>query len=116
MAVRAFTNYAFPLTHVELENAFSLIDVLQWGTLPKVFELTEPEARNAYLRSYSLNYVTTEIQAEQWVRKIEPFRKFLPIAAQMNGKILNYAKIAREVGVDTTTIISYFDILEVSAQ
>ncbi|TWW09175.1 ATPase [Planctomyces bekefii] len=112
LAGRAFTNYAFPLTHVELENAFSLIDVLQWGTLPKVFELTEPEARNAYLRSYSLNYVTTEIQAEQWVRKIEPFRKFLPIAAQMNGKILNYAKIAREVGVDTTTIISYFDILE----
>jgi predicted AAA+ superfamily ATPase len=112
LAGRAFTNYFFPLTHIELEDVFSLSDVLQWGSLPKIFELTAEDARNAYLRSYSLNYVTTEIQAEQWVRKIEPFRKFLPIAAQMNGKILNYAKIARDVGVDTTTIIAYFDILE----
>jgi len=112
LAGRAFTNYAFPLTHIELGEDFSLQDVLQWGSLPKLFSLTTDDARAAYLRSYGLNYVTTEVQAEQWVRKIEPFRKFLPIAAQMNGKILNYAKIARDVGVDTTTVISYFDILE----
>ena len=100
------------MTHLELGEVFSLQDVLQWGSLPKIFDLENDNARAAYLRSYGLNYVTTEIQAEQWVRKIEPFRKFLPIAAQMNGKILNYSKIARDVGVDTTTIISYFDILE----
>lgn len=112
LAGRAFTNYAYPLTHVELGESFSLQDVLQWGSLPKIFDGTTDDARAAYLRSYGLNYVATEIQAEQWVRKIEPFRKFLPVAAQMNGKILNYAKIGRDVGVDTTTIISYFDILE----
>jgi predicted AAA+ superfamily ATPase len=112
LAGRAFTNYAFPLTHYELGDHFKLTDILQWGSLPKIFSLTTDDSRAAYLRSYALNYVTTEIQAEQWVRKIEPFRKFLPIAAQMNGKILNYAKIAREVGVDVTTVISYFDILE----
>ena len=112
LAGRAFTNYSFPLTYVELGEAFSLESVLQWGSLPKIFDLTSDEARAAYLRSYSLNYITTEIQAEQWVRKIEPFRKFLPVAAQMNGKILNYAKIARDIGVDTTTVISYFEILE----
>lgn len=112
LAGRAFTNYSFPLTHKELQFKFKLSDVLQWGSLPKIFSFTTDESRAAYLRSYALNYVSTEVQAEQWVRKIEPFRKFLPIAAQMNGKILNYAKIAREVGVDTTTVISYFDILE----
>ena len=112
LAGRAFTNQAYPLTHLEFGEVFSLQDVLQWGSLPKIFDLENDNARAAYLRSYGLNYVTTEIQAEQWVRKIEPFRKFLPIAAQMNGKILNYSKIARDVGVDTTTIISYFDILE----
>lgn len=112
LAGRAFTNYCFPLTHLELGNQFSLPDILKWGSLPRVLDLQEPLAKSAYLRSYALNYVTTEVQAEQWVRNIEPFRRFLPIAAQMNGKILNYAKIARDVGVDTSTIISYFDILE----
>jgi predicted AAA+ superfamily ATPase len=112
LAGRAFTNHSFPLTHIELAETFDLRECLQWGSLPKIFELQNAQEKSAYLRSYGLNYISTEIQAEQWVRKIEPFRKFLPIAAQMNGKILNYAKIAREIGVDTTTVISYFDILE----
>lgn len=112
LAGRAFMNYAYPLTYLEMGDAFELREILQWGSLPKIFELKSDQEKAAFLRSYGLNYVTTEIQAEQWVRKIEPFRKFLPIAAQMNGKILNYAKFARDVGVDTTTIISYFDILE----
>ena len=112
LAGRAFTNLLFPITHVEMEDRFGLTEVLEWGSLPKIFNTTSDEVRAEFLRSYGLNYISTEIQAEQWVRKIEPFRKFLPIAAQMNGKILNYAKIARDVGVDTTTIISYFDILE----
>jgi predicted AAA+ superfamily ATPase len=112
LAGRAFMNFAYPLTYLELGPEFVLTDILQWGSLPKIFELKSTQEKAAYLRSYGLNYVTTEIQAEQWVRKIEPFRKFLPVAAQMNGGILNYAKIARDVGVDTTTIISYFDILE----
>ena len=112
LAGRAFTNYLYPLTSSELGEAFDLDEILQWGSLPKIFSNSSPAARAEYLRAYVLNFITYEIQAEQWVRKLEPFRKFLPIAGQMNGKVLNYAKIARELGVDTTTVISYFDILE----
>ena len=53
-----------------------------------------------------------EVQAEQWVRNLDPFRKFLGIAAQANGKILNYTNIAKDVGVSAPTVHSYFDILE----
>ena len=49
---------------------------------------------------------------EQIVRKIFPFRKFLEVAAQMNAKIINYSKIARDIGVDTTTVQNYYSILE----
>ncbi|MFM8316469.1 MAG: ATP-binding protein, partial [Deltaproteobacteria bacterium] len=49
---------------------------------------------------------------EQWVRNLEPFRKFLSVAAQMNGKILNKSKIAKEVGCDDVTVANYFEILE----
>ena len=112
LAGRAFTNHLFPLTHIELGVRFDLDDVLAYGSLPKIFTNQSPVVRAEYLRAYGLNYVQYEIQAEQWVRKLEPFRKFLPVAAQMNGKLINYSKIAREVGVDVTTVMSYFEILE----
>ena len=46
------------------------------------------------------------------IRKLQPFRRFLEVAAQCNGKIINYANIARDVGVDGKTIKEYFFILE----
>ncbi|MBI2346064.1 MAG: ATP-binding protein [Deltaproteobacteria bacterium] len=46
------------------------------------------------------------------VRKLDPFRRFLEIAAQTNGEIINYTNIARDVGADTKTVQSYFQILE----
>lgn len=112
LAGRAFTNHLFPLTHREIGAQFNLDESLAWGSLPKIYADSDPTTRAEYLRSYGLNYVKNEVQAEQWVRKIEPFRKFLPIAAQMNGKILNFSRIAREVGVDVTTVMAYFEILE----
>lgn len=112
LAGRAFTYSMFPLTHLELGEAFKLSDVLQWGTLPKIYSISTDELKMDYLRTYALSYISSEVQAEQWVRKLEPFRKFLPIAAQMNGKIINYSSIASDIGVDSTTVKSYFDILQ----
>jgi predicted AAA+ superfamily ATPase len=59
-----------------------------------------------------LTYIRTEIQEEQWVRKIDPFRRFIAVAAQMNGNVVNYSSIARDVGVDPVTVQSYYEILE----
>ncbi len=87
-------------------------EVLEGGTLPEAVLANSEEERRAYLRSYALNYIKHEIQAEQWVRNLEPFRRFLGIAAQMNGKVLNYSAIARDVGVESNTVQSYFEILE----
>lgn len=49
---------------------------------------------------------------EQAVRNLDPFRRVLDVAAQCNGKIINYSNIARDVGVDDKTIKSYYGILE----
>ena len=89
-----------------------LLSLLEFGSLPKLLHLKNESDKIDYLRSYTSNYVQQEIQAEQWVRKLDPFRRFLPIAAQMNGKVLNYSLIARDVGADASTIKSYYEILE----
>ncbi|MEZ4753022.1 MAG: ATP-binding protein [Bdellovibrionota bacterium] len=112
LAGRAFVYYLFPLTHSELDQTFNLTEVLQWGSLPKLLELKTPEEKQMYLKTYVNTYIKEEIAEEQVVRKLDPFRKFLQIAAQMSGQIINYSKIGREVGVDTKTVQSYFKILE----
>ena len=112
LAGRALTQFMFPFTSQELGAQFDLDRTLMYGALPEVVTECEIETRKAFLRSYALNYLKLEIQLEQWVRNLDPFRKFLQIAAQMNGKILNYSSIAREVGVEANTIQNYFEILE----
>ncbi len=39
------------------------------------------------------------------------FRAFLPVAAQMNTEILNYNKIAFDVGISPVTVQRYFNLL-----
>jgi predicted AAA+ superfamily ATPase len=102
----------FPLTHQELTDQFDLQNYLHWGGLPHIHNLSNISDKNKYLESYVLNYLNEEIRLEQIIRKLDPFRNFLEIAGQMSGKIINYKKIANEIGVDTKTIISYFQILQ----
>ena len=111
LAGRAFLNNMYPLTHLELANEFKLIDILHWGSLPKTVNSTG-EQKAAFLRSYIQVYLKEEILIEQIIRELEPFRNFLEVAAQMNGKITNFTKIAREVGVDPKTVENYYSILE----
>jgi predicted AAA+ superfamily ATPase len=112
LAGRAFVHALYPLTFSELGKAFDLQEVLQWGSLPAVFQLNSREEKRRYLRAYALTYLKEEIFAEQIVRRLEPFRHFLEVAAQCNGQILNYSKIAGDIGVDTKTVQSFFSILE----
>lgn len=111
LAGRAFTFSLFPLTHIELGQDFNLIRALEIGTLPKLLHYTDLLDATRFLKSYVRTYLKEEIIAEQVVRKIEPFQDFLEVAAQMNGKIINFSKIADDVGVDEKTIKTYYDIL-----
>jgi uncharacterized protein len=80
--------------------------------LPKIYSLSNDEEKKLFLQSYAQTYLREEIQIEQLVRKLNPFRSFLEIAAQMNGKIINFKKIARDIGVGDTTVKDYYSILE----
>ena len=112
LAGRAFVYNLYPLTVPELQDAFVLDDALRWGTLPRIYSLAGREEKHAYLRAYALTYLKEEIVAEQIIRRLDPFREFLEVAALSSGTIINYANIARDVGADPKTIVSYFSILE----
>ncbi|NBX68188.1 MAG: ATP-binding protein [Proteobacteria bacterium] len=112
LAGRGVTKNLFPLTQLELADAFDLDSALAWGTLPKIFSLKNDEERMEFLQSYALTYLKEEIQLEQLVRNLDPFRRFLEVAAQSDGKVVNYLNIARDTGTDSKTVKSYYEILE----
>ncbi len=112
LAGRAFVYQLFPFTSFELRDRFILSDALTFGTLPKLLSLSTDAEKKKYLESYAMMYIKEEIVAEQIVRKLTPFRRFLQVSAQMSGKCINYSALGRDVGADTKTVISYFDILE----
>ena len=63
--------------------------------LPGVHQLPSEQEKQLFLQSYSLTYLKEEIWAEQIVKNLDPFRKFLEVAAQCHGKIINHLNISR---------------------
>lgn len=112
LAGRAFVYHLFPFSFLELAERFNLDQTLRWGLLPKIEYLPTEEEKLRFLHAYAHTYLKEEIWGEQIVKALDPFRRFLEVSAQCNGKIINYANIARDVGVDEKTIKNYFAILE----
>ncbi len=112
LAGRAFTCNLHPLTSFELNEKFNLQEALEWGLLPKIYKLKTNKFKTQFLQSYAHTYLKEEIWAEQFIKDLDAFRHFLEVAAQMNGKIINFSKLSRDVGVDDKTIKQYFSILE----
>lgn len=112
LAGRAFVFHLFPLTSVELADDFDLDRALQWGTLPQLLSYQSDMERQEFLHAYAHTYLKEEIWGEHIIRKLDPFRRFLEVAAQNNGKIINFNNIAKDVGIDDKTIRSYYQILE----
>ena len=104
-----------PLTRAELGSLFDVAQACHYGTLPKTAEyLLEGDAEEArsLLRSYTTTYIKEEIQAEALTRHVGAFHRFLNVAAQSNGQVIEFASISRECSVPSSTVKEYYSILE----
>lgn len=105
---RAWKRHMTPLTSREV-SAFDPVKVVLSGLLPPHYLSETPEEE---LRAYVSDYLKEEIAAEALTQNIPAFSEFLRVAALTNGELLNYANVAREVGVSPKILRTYFDILE----
>ncbi len=105
---RAVSCRLFPFVTAELPD-FDLERALQYGTVPRHYLSDRPEL---LLRAYVDNYLKEEIIDEAITRNIPSFAHFLHTVALTHGQLLNYANVAREVGVSPSTVRGYFQILE----
>lgn len=100
------------MTHIELGGRFSLDKALNLGTLPSVYLSENEDGARHTLKAYVETYLKEEIQEEAIVRNLSGFLRFLLLAGDENGNIINYSNIARETGTSYHTVKEYFQILE----
>ena len=112
---RALDLKLHPLTSEEIGERFNINLALQYGTLPKLTQLVlenqKAEAKEL-LRSYYTTYIKEEIQAEALTRNVGAFQRFLNVAAQENGQVIEFQNISRECAVAASTVKEYYSILE----
>jgi len=109
LAGRALTLSMESFSAAELGAAFDPDRAVEWGLLP--FVHNEPEAAADILSAYVSTYLKEELQAEGLIRNVPPFVRFLAVAGQFNGQIVNAQNIAREASVARSTVDTYFAIL-----
>lgn len=109
LAGRALQKNLEGFTAAELGQEWDCAHALDWGSLPMVWNArpNAPEILDAHLHTY----LREEIKEEGIVRQYPPFVRFLTIAAQMNGQIVNGSNIAREAAVPRASVDGYFSIL-----
>ncbi|MEW6185143.1 MAG: ATP-binding protein [Thermodesulfobacteriota bacterium] len=111
LAGRAVQRNLFPYVHEEIAESFSLPEVLQFGTLPGVYD-RKGEDKIDILHAYTETYLKEEILAEGVVRNLGGFSRFLDLAASQSGDLLSYNSIGRECHIPARTVQAYFEILE----
>ena len=109
LAGRALYKKMYPFLPVELGSAFNLENVLNYGSIPLVWNAP---GKKETLKAYVQMYLKEEIKAEALVRNLPGFVRFLPIAALLHGQTLNVSGAARNAGIPRTTLNGYIEILE----
>ena len=112
---RALDLKLHPLTADEIGERFNINLALQYGTLPRLTQLlleSQTNEAKELLRSYYTTYIKEEIQAEALTRNVGAFQRFLNVAIQGNGQVIEFQNISRECAVAASTVKEYYSILE----
>jgi predicted AAA+ superfamily ATPase len=110
LAGRALTLAMENYSAFELKDAFNLEFAMDWGMLPFVW--TDPAAAADILAAYVHTYLKEELQAEGIIRSVPPFLRFLAVAGQLNGQVVNAQNISRDAAVARSTVDTYFSVLQ----
>ena len=96
------------LTVKEIGDDLDFLKLLNNGYLPVVYQSDNPMR---LLNSYVSQYLKEEIAAEGLVRNLPAFSDFLNFAALSDTELVNYSTIARDIGISSSAVRGYFDIL-----
>jgi predicted AAA+ superfamily ATPase len=105
---RAWRSMFVPFCYPELKE-LNWSRIFNNGLVPSHYFSDAPDRS---LAAYLYDYVLTEVQVEANIRKRDSFSRFLDVLGFAQGEMLSYTNIARDCGVDSKTVRTYFEILE----
>lgn len=94
------------------ENTDSLFEKIFNGGMPDI--ITNSVERNNYFSSYVNTYIERDVKQLLNVGKTIQFYNFMQYIAVRTAQELNYATIAKEIGIDSKTVKKWISILETS--
>jgi predicted AAA+ superfamily ATPase len=109
---RIFTYYLGPVVCGEVGYRLDARRALATGCLPGILTDDDRASREKTLRSYAATYLKEEVQAENLVRNLEGFARFLHVAAEWAGQFLDLSKMAAAAQVARQSALRYFEVLE----
>lgn len=82
------------------------------STFPKLYSITDLDARAVYLSSYLQTYVERDIRELLGIQKRREFELFLKFCALRTGQVINYDSLAKDAGVSPATAKEWLSLLE----
>jgi predicted AAA+ superfamily ATPase len=103
--------YTSGLSYLKIKDTTDISTVLQYGLLPKNFNLHNSVDKSRYLKSFVENYINDELIEKSKIRNLVAFHLFLPLAVETVGTKLNYTRLSQQINVDYKTIQNFYDLL-----
>ena len=101
-----------PIVASECDYALDTRRALSHGTLPAMLTSDRPQGVPKILRTYAATYLREEVQAESLTRNLEGFARFLHIAAERAGQLLDLSKLASTAVIARQSAVRFLEILE----
>lgn len=101
-----------PFTVKELAGRIPWLQRWWWGGLPPVYNLRREDRRTAWLESYIARLLERELPQMGVRVPAARLYKLWSMLTHVHGQLLNVSMLAKSLGLSTTTINNYLDILE----
>lgn len=111
LAGRVYMLELLPFSQKELSVANWRQAIIKGG-YPRLHD--QDIAPNDFFPNYIQTYIERDIRSILHVQDLMVFKKFIFILAHHVGQLLNFNKLAKDVGVDSKTLQRWFSVLEAS--
>lgn len=83
------------------------------GGYPEAIRRTAPRRRAQFFKSYLDDIMSRDVHQVADIQRIADMRRLMAILAAQSGGLLNYSRLASDLGVPVTTLRDYVALLEV---
>jgi predicted AAA+ superfamily ATPase len=104
-----------PLSIEELKEShisFTRDELIYKGFLPKIYSESQNPTRT--YRNYLQTYIDRDLKQITQINNLSEFETFLRLLAGRTGQLLNLSALSNDIGISSTTLKSWLNILEAS--